>query len=119
MSCGCSSGAHLRQLTNMKISPLQSGLVPIAVSADGNRLLAEFEGEDTDFAYTVQLNPLRVRAVPGFVQGGGISRDGSTLLIDSGAFEAPASSGTIETIPFGATRPLHKLTRGATPSWDL
>jgi hypothetical protein len=113
------SAAKLRQLTNLSISPLQSGLVPVAVSSNGNRLLAAYEGEDTNLAYTVQLSPLRVRAVPGFVQGGGISSDGSTLLIESGAFEAPPSSGTVETVPFGAARPLRKLARGASPSWNL
>lgn len=113
------SGTRTRQLTNMSIPVLVDGLVPIAFSASGNRMIAEYEGEDTNFAWTIQLSPLRVRQVPGLVQGGGISRSGNSLLIDRGAFEQPDSDGTVESVPFSGTGAVHKLTRGGLPSWNL
>jgi Tol biopolymer transport system component len=113
------SGTHLRQLTNMAVPSLLSGLVPLAFSADGNRMIAEYGGQDTNYAWTIQISPLRVRQVPGFVQGGGISRSGNSLLIDRGAFMQAANSGTVEAIPFAAAAPVRKLVRGADPSWNL
>ncbi len=115
-----SSGA-ITHLTNMKIPPLLDGLVPVDVSADGNRLLADYEGTDTSNAWTIQLHPLRVREVivgKQTVQPGAISRDGKTLLIDVGAFEDYPSYGTVETVPFASGGPVHKLARGAFPSWN-
>ncbi len=113
------SGARAKQLTNMSIPALVDGLVPVAFSANGDRMIAEYEGEDTNFAWTIQLRPLRVRQVPGFLQGGGISRSGDSLLVDSGAFMAPDSRGTVESIPFSGTGAVRKLTRGGLPSWNL
>ena len=52
-----------------------------------------------------------------FSQPGVISSDGKTLLIDQGAFEAPANNGWIESVPFGGG-PVKKLVRGAFPSWN-
>lgn len=114
-------GTHLQRLTNMKIPLLLDGLVPVSVSADGNRLLAEYGGTDTSNAWTVQLTPLRAREVlingqP--VQGAAISRDGKSLLIDAGAFQTYASAGTVEVVPFASAHPLRKLARGAFPSWN-
>lgn len=115
------TGSKLWQLTHLAVPPLLVGLVPIASSANGNRLLASYMGEDTDFAWTIQLNPLRVRElkVSGeLVQGGAISASGTSLLVDHGAFESPADDGTVETVGWAGGRP-RKLDRGAEPSWNL
>ncbi|MGO9751266.1 MAG: hypothetical protein ACLP8S_06820 [Solirubrobacteraceae bacterium] len=113
------NGTHLQQLTHMSIPSLLAGLVPVAFSANGNRMIAGYEGEDTNYAWTIQISPLRVRQIPGFVQAGGISQDGNSLLIDSGAFMQSADHGTVESIPFAASHPVQKLVRGALPSWNL
>jgi hypothetical protein len=112
------NGSKLTQLTHLTIGKLVDGLIPVSISSSGNRLLANFEGEDTDFAYSVQISPLSVQPVKGFVQGGAISSDGRTLLIDSGGFEQPADHGTVETVPFPGTGAVTKLTQGAIPSWN-
>jgi hypothetical protein len=114
-------GSRTTQLTHLRIGPLVDGLAPVQFSADGNRLLCEYLGQDTDNAWTIQLSPLKVSQVkvPGQnVTGGAISRDGNSLLITIGAFMDPPSTGTVETIPFGggAATP---LVRGASASWDL
>lgn len=113
-------GRHIAQLTNLHVPALQDGLVPLQFDAGGGRLLAEYEGEDTSYAYTIQLKPLRVRQVTVAgrqVQGGAISRNGRELLVDQGAFENPANKGIVETVGFTGGR-AHRLTRGADPSWN-
>ena len=44
-----------RRLTNVPADKLLVGLVPIAFSANGSRLLSEFEGQDTSAAWTVRV----------------------------------------------------------------
>jgi hypothetical protein len=46
-------GQRISRLTHTKISPLASGLVPIAWSENGSRLLTEFGGEDQSYAVAV------------------------------------------------------------------
>ena len=48
-------GKGLKRLTHTKVPPLLQGLFPTDWSANGNRLLAEFEGQDT--SYAVAVNP--------------------------------------------------------------
>lgn len=115
-------GAPARQLTHLKINPLVSGLVPLAFSAAGFNLLAEFEGEDTSAAWTVDLTSGRVRQLttPGrhSLMGAGISQDGTTLLVDEDSFEGPPSSGRIVLIPFEGG-PTHVLVAHAgQASWN-
>ena len=100
-----SDGSHLRQVTHMQIGPLAVGLVPLSFSANGNRLLTAFEGQDTSETWTIQfpsgqVHQLTIRGDS--VQAGGISRDGRTVLVDFGGFEASPSHGTVATLPFGA-----------------
>lgn len=111
-----------RQLTHLKINPLVSGLVPLAFSASGTRLLAQFAGQDTSAAWTVDLASGRVRQLttPGvhYLVGAGISQDGSTLLVDEDSFERAPSSGRVVTIPF-AGGPAHLLVaHAAQASWN-
>ena len=49
------NGSKRTQITHMKIPELLQGLVPLAVSADGTKLVAQYEGEDTSEGYTVNL----------------------------------------------------------------
>ncbi|MGO9319900.1 MAG: hypothetical protein ACLPUT_18625 [Solirubrobacteraceae bacterium] len=116
-----SSGARVRRLTHVAVGSLVQGLVPLAFSASGSRLLAEFEGQDTSGAYAVNVATGRARSVTvhgQMVQGAGISSDGSTLLIDVGSFEQPPSRGRIETIPFAGGHAKVLLARGSQASWN-
>jgi Tol biopolymer transport system component len=114
-------GGHKTQITHMKISLLQDGLEPIAVSGDGRHLLAEFIGEDTSEAFAVDLvthkkRELKVAGQP--VPGWGISRDGTRVLVDIGGFENPASDGTVETVPFSGGNPTVLVRHAGNPSWN-
>jgi hypothetical protein len=108
-----------RRLTNVPANKLVVGLVPIAFSAGGSRLLSEFEGQDTSAAWTVRVPSGRARQVTvgrQFVIGAGISRDGGSLLVDLGSFESPPSSGRIATVPFAGGRPRVLIAHGAQAS---
>lgn len=116
-----STGVRVRKLTRIRVGALVQGLVPLAFSADGSRLLAEFEGQDTSNAYAVSVASGRARGImvhAQTVQGAGISSDGSTLLIDVGSFEQAPSSGRIDTIPFAGGHPKVLVAHGSQASWN-
>jgi len=115
------SRPRVRKLTSVPAGPLVSGLVPLAFSASGSRLLAEFEGEDTSEAWTVRIASGRARRVTvrgRSAQGAGISSDGNTLLIDENAFEEAPSKGRVATIPFAGGRSTILVAHGAEGSWN-
>jgi hypothetical protein len=110
-----------RRLTNLNVRQLVSGLVPLAFSADGSRLLAEFEGQDTSEAWSVSVASGRARRVTvgrRSVQGDGISSDGSTILVSLGSFEEPPSNGSLATLPFAGGRAKVLIAHGAGGSWN-
>jgi len=114
-------GARVRKLTHVAVGPLLQGLVPLAFSASGSRLLAELEGEDTSYAYAVTVASGRARAVTVHrqtVQAAGISSDGSTLLVDAGSFEQAPSSGRIDAIPFAGGHATVLVAHGSQASWN-
>jgi hypothetical protein len=71
-------GGHSTQLTHLTPPALVAALVPLAASANGNRLITEYEGPGVAVPLAVQLSPRRVRvlATGGTeIQGAGISAD--------------------------------------------
>jgi Tol biopolymer transport system component len=116
-----SAGAPVRRLTHIAVGSLVQGLVPLAFSSSGGRLLAELEGQDTSGAYTVNVASGRARGVTvhgRMVQAAGISSDGSTLLLDAGSFEQPPSHGRIVTVPFAGGHATVLVAHGAQASWN-
>ena len=110
-----------RQVTHLKVPALLDGLQPLAFSADGKRLLAQLVGEDTESAYAVTMasgsaKELLDQRLP--VQAFGISRDGRTLLVDSGAFENSPDMGRLETMPFGGGSPHVLVRKSPGGSWN-
>ena len=115
------SGGAPRRLTSLRVRSLVSGLTPVGFSADGSRLLAEFVGQDTSEAWTVQVpsgraRPVRVKRRP--VVGGAIQGDGSTLLVAEGALEGPAEADNVVTVPFAGGAPTLLVAHAAQPSWN-
>jgi hypothetical protein len=118
---GTPTAMRARKLTHVAVGPLVQGLVPLAFSANGSRLLAEFEGEDTSNAYAVTVASGHARAVTvrrRTVQAAGISSDGSTLLLDAGSFEQAPSSGQIVTMPFAGGHATVLVAHGSQASWN-
>jgi Tol biopolymer transport system component len=112
---------HSTQITHMRIGSLVDGLVPVAVSADGTHLAAEFVGTDTSAGYSVNLATHTVKQliVKGQeVSAWGISRDGKRILVDFGGFENPPQDGTLETVPFSGGSPTVLEAHADFGSWD-
>jgi hypothetical protein len=115
------NGSHNTQITNVHASTLQSGLVPLAVSANGVDMIADFVGEDTSIAYTVNLKTHASKEL--MVSGQtatpwGVSKNGRRVLVVFGGFEASPSAGKIETLPFGGGSPTVLVAHGNLPSWN-
>jgi hypothetical protein len=114
-------GAPVRRVTHIPVNALSQGLVPLAFSANGNRLLAEFEGEDNSDAYAVNVVSGHARAVTvrgRAVVGAGISASGSTLLIDENALFGPPSNARVATVPFAGGHAKVLVPHGAQASWN-
>jgi hypothetical protein len=114
-------GTHRTQLTHTQVPKLVSGLVPQHFSADGERLLAEFVGQDTSETWTIQVSTRKARHLSIHhldVTPGGLSLDGSTVLVDFGGFANPPNAGAIETLPFAGGSGTVLVKHAAQPSWN-
>ena len=112
-------GGGVHQLTHLRIPRLLVGLTATAWSADGSRLLAEYGGQDTSEAWTVDVGSGRARDLTGRfdgVIGGGLSADGQTVLVQRGYFDLPGRQA-VATIPFRGGRATILVRHGSAPSW--
>ncbi len=115
-------GSDRRQITHLRVGPLLDGLIPLAWSASGRRMVAEFVGEDTNEGYTVSVvsrtaKPIKV-AHHNSVEANGISRNGKTVLVTLDAGENPTAVGQIATIPFSGGRPRVLARHAGFGSWN-
>jgi Tol biopolymer transport system component len=115
-------GSHPTQITHVPSGSLVDGLVPLAFSANGRRMIAELEGQDTSEGYTVsvathQAKPIKV-AHHLSVNANAISRNGNTLLVTLDAFENPPAEGKIATIPFSSGHPHVLATHAGFGTWN-
>ncbi len=113
----------IRRLTNIRVRSLVSGLTPFAFSADGSKLLAQFVGQDTNEAWTVSIPSGRARRlIPRSsrlpLQAAGMTSDGSTLLVNEGGVDGPASEGRVATLPFAGGRSTVLVAHGSQASWN-
>jgi Tol biopolymer transport system component len=116
-------GSRARQLTRQRAPFLLSGPAPLAWSASGAQLLAEFGGQDTSYGEGVNPSTGAVhtfspkKSIALQLVAAGISRDGSTVLGATGGFD-PSSAHNVVTVPF-AGGPLTVVARNAfAPSWN-
>lgn len=114
-------GKGVKRLTHTKVDPLLQGLFPTDWSASGNRLLAEFEGQDTSYAVTVNpktgaQRPLLKAEESGFV-GTALSADGKTVLGFEGGFD-PGNKHNVATVPYGGGKPTVLAKNASEPSWS-
>jgi len=115
-------GSNQRQLTNVRVPTLVSGLAPLQWSASGQQLLATFGGQDTDQAYAVDPNTgaardLGARRFNGTAPAA-ISRDGTTVLAQTGGEEGPSSGQNVVSIPFAGGAATVLVRRASTPDWN-
>ncbi|HEX5309231.1 MAG TPA: hypothetical protein VFW38_09155 [Solirubrobacteraceae bacterium] len=112
-------GSGLRRLTHTHPAQLLSGPVPFAWSSDGGRLLAEFEGQDTSYAETVNPVSGKVRRVGSAAQGyvgWGLSRNGRSILATTGGPEQFESN--VVSIPYGGGRARVLVGHAHNPDWN-
>jgi Tol biopolymer transport system component len=121
------TGKAARRLTDTPVAPNVEGLTPIAFSADGKHLLANFigpQGSNHAEAYAVDLSgakPSAPRDITG--QGNGdvgdaISADGNTILLTEGLTASDATP-SVETVPWTGGKPTAVIPQGAYASWNL
>jgi hypothetical protein len=115
------SGKQVKRLTNTKVAPLLSGLSPTEWSANGNRLLAEFGGQDTSYAVTVNPKTGAERALTkerevGFV-GTALSNDGKFVLGSLGGFE-PGPGHKVVRIPYAGGKPKVLANNASEADWS-
>lgn len=114
------AGKQVRQLTHTKVSPLAIGLTPTAFSPSGNRLLAQFGGQDLTYAVAVNpktgaQRPLVEATEMGFV-GSGFTADGRHVIGTDGGF-AGMSRTNVATVPFPHGKPKVLAKNAFEPSW--
>jgi Tol biopolymer transport system component len=109
----------VRRVTTTKVPFLLSGLDPVSWSADGTRLLAEFGGQDTSYAETVDPATGQVRRVgrrsDGLV-GYDLSADGSTILATTGGYD-PGDRHDVVMIPYTGGIPTVLVRDAFSPDW--
>jgi hypothetical protein len=117
-----SDGSHRTQITHVAAGPLVEGLIPIAFSATGSRMVAEFEGQDTSEGYTVSVATHKATLIKvahhNSVNADGISRSGNTLLVTLDAFENPTADGKVAMIPFSSGSPKVLAKHAGIATWN-
>jgi Tol biopolymer transport system component len=115
------NGKGVKRLTHTKVGPLLSGLSPTEWSANGGRLLAEFGGQDTTYAVTVNPKTGAERALTrerevGFV-GTALSSDGKFVLGGLGGFE-PGPGHKVVSIPYRGGKPKVLANNASEADWS-
>jgi Tol biopolymer transport system component len=113
-------GGALRRITSLKIPPLLSGLVPLELSADGRRLLAEFTGQDTSVGFAVNPVSGKTRSLSKDMENGfvatDLTADGRTVLGMTGG-EDPHNRHNVVTVPYAGGKPTVIVKRATDPEW--
>ncbi|HET6570182.1 MAG TPA: hypothetical protein VFG58_01680 [Solirubrobacterales bacterium] len=115
------AGMQVRRLTHTKVSPLALGLTPTAWSPSGNRLLAQFGGQDLTYAVAVNpktgaQRPLVEATEQGFV-GSGFSADGKLVLGTDGGFLGGIGQTDVATVRFPHGKPKVLAKHAFEPGW--
>jgi Tol biopolymer transport system component len=116
------NGKAVKRLTHTVVGDLVSGLFPLAWSASGNQLLAEFGGQDTSYAVAVnpktgkETNLSPDNSESGFA-GVTLTPDGKTVLGVIGGWEGAATSLEIASIPYKGGKAKIVVKGGFLPSW--
>lgn len=115
-------GKGVKRLTHTKVDPLLQGLLPTDWSADGSRLLTEFQGQDTSYAVVVNpktgaQRPVAGTGETGFV-GTDLSSDGKVVLGFNGGFDPGLRNHKVQTVPYGGGKPKTLVREAIEPSWN-
>jgi Tol biopolymer transport system component len=115
-------GKAVKRLTHTVVGDLVAGLFPLAWSASGNQLLAEFGGQDTSYAVAVnpktgkETNLSPDNSESGFA-GVTLTPDGKTVLGVNGGWEGALTSLEIASVPYKGGKAKIIVKGGFDPSW--
>jgi hypothetical protein len=114
-------GGSLRRITKLRIPDLASGLVPIEMSANGNRMIAEFTGQDIAIGFRVNPSTGKVHSLGKFGEHGfvaaDLTADGRTVLGTSGGAD-PSVRHHVVTMPYGGGKTTVLVRRAFDPDWS-
>ncbi|HEU5105799.1 MAG TPA: hypothetical protein VFU11_08140 [Solirubrobacterales bacterium] len=115
-------GKGVKRLTHTKVPPLLQGLFPTDWSADGSRLLTEFQGQDTSYAVVVNPKTGAQRPVAGTGESGfvgtDLSADGTLVLGFNGGFDPGLKNHKVQTVPYSGSKPKTLVKEAFEPSWS-
>jgi hypothetical protein len=115
-------GGSLRRITSLRIPSLISGLVPLELSSNGKRLLANFVGQNTQVAFRVNTQTGKAKALDDDFENGlvgfDLTADGRTVLGHTGGPD-PGARHNVVTVPYGGGEPRVLVRRAAFPDWSL
>jgi Tol biopolymer transport system component len=115
------TGGGPRRLTVTNPPFLLYGLTPVSWSADGTRLLAQYGGQDTAYAQTVDPATGKVRTVgrqsEGII-GSVLSHDGTTILATRGASPEPSDRTDVVAIPYPGGKAQVLARHAFSPDWN-
>ena len=109
----------VRRITTTKVPFLLSGLDPVSWSADGTRLLAEFGGQDTSYAETVDPARARSGASAAARTASSATTSPPTARRSSprpGGYD-PGDPHDVVTIPYTGGTPTVLVKRAFSPDW--
>jgi Tol biopolymer transport system component len=116
-----SEGQRISQLSHTKVSPLAQGLIPVAWSKNGARLLTEFAGEDQSYAVALStVTGAEKKLTKNFetgLQGAALSEDGATVLGTVGLGFGGNPQPKVVTVPWGGGPEKVLVPGGYEPSW--
>jgi Tol biopolymer transport system component len=96
-------GGNLRRITSLKNPALASGLVPLELSANGKRLIAEYEGQDLSVGFRVNPDSGSAHALGKFSESAFVAKnltaDGKTVLGITGGAD-PSRRHNVVTMPY-------------------
>jgi Tol biopolymer transport system component len=115
-------GKGVKRLTRTKVDPLLQGLLPTEWSADGSRLLTEFQGQDVSYAVVVNPKTGAQRPVAGTGESGfvgtDLSADGKLILGFNGGFDPGLKNHKVQTVPYSGGKPKTLVKEAFEPSWN-
>jgi Tol biopolymer transport system component len=115
-------GGSLRRITSLRSAHLISGLVPLELSANGKRLLAELEGQDIGVAFRVNVETGKAHALGKVSEQAFVAADltanGRTVLGTTGGAD-PGNRHDVATMPYKGGKAKVLVKRAFAPDWTL
>jgi Tol biopolymer transport system component len=115
-------GGSLRRITSVRSVQLVSGLVPLELSANGKRLLAELEGQDLSLGFRVNADTGKAHSIAKFSEQGFVAADltanGRTVLGSTGGAD-PSNAHNVVAMPYKGGKAKVLVKRAFAPDWNL